>query len=116
MPGPSNTSSGNSSPDPELVRVTQELSDRLRARGVDVLSTDSPEDVVQMMERVEDFERAVESRGGDLMMDEPPAGRAGKPDDVHFGLPARHAGEAAERYLARLTEATAQVRKHPMKG
>ena len=116
MPAPTKTPSGNSSPDPELVRVTQELSNRLRARGVDVLSADSPEDVVQMMESVEVFEAEVESRGGDLMMDEPPAGRAGKPDDVHFGLPARHAGEAAERYLARLAEATARVRKHPMKG
>ena len=116
MPAPSKTPSGNSSPDPDLVRVTRELSDRLRARGLDVLSADSPEDVVQMMEGVEGFEAAVESRGGDLMMDEPPAGRAGKPDDVHFGLPARHAGEAAERYLARLAEATARVRKHPVKG
>ncbi len=106
----------SNSPDPALARVTQELSNRLRARGVDVLSADSPEDVVQMMEGVEGFESAVESRGGDLMMDEPPAGRAGEPDDVHFGLPARHAGEAAERYLARLAEATARVRKHPMKG
>ena len=113
MPGPDKTSSANSSPDPELARVTQELSDRLRARGVDVLSADSPEDVVQMMEGVEGFEAAVESRGGDLMMDEPPAGRAGEPDDVHFGLPARHAGEAAQGYLARLAEATARVRKHP---
>ena len=105
----------SNSPDPALARVTRELSDRLRARGVDVLSADLPEDVVQMLEGVEAFEAAVESRGGDLMMDEPPAGRAGEPDDVHFGLPARHAGEAAKEYLARLAEATARVRKHPVK-
>lgn len=116
MPGHDKTSSGSNSPDPALARVTQELTDRLRARGVDVLSADSPEDVVGLMEGVEVFEAAVESRGGDLMMDEPPAGRAGKPDDEHFGLPARHAGEGANGYLARLAEATARVRKHPMRG
>ena len=115
MPGPNETSSDSGSPDPALVRVTQELSDRLRARGVEVLSTDSPEDIVQMMEGVEGFESVVQSRGGDLMMDEPPAGRAGEPDDVHFGLPARHAEEAAVTYLSRLAEATARVRKHPTK-
>jgi len=115
MPGPHKTTNENSSADAELARVTQELSGRLRALGVEVLSADSPEDVVQIMEGVEGFEAAVVSRGGDLMMDEPPAGRAGQPDDRHFGLPARHAGEGAKAYLARLAEATARVRKHPMK-
>ncbi|CAN5908771.1 hypothetical protein BH11GEM1_BH11GEM1_35460 [soil metagenome] len=116
MSGPKETAREGSGPDEQLARVTQELTNRLRARGVDVLSADSPEEVVQLMEGVEAFESAVESRGGDLMMDEPPAGRAGAPDDVQFGLPARHAGEGATGYLARLAEATGRVRKHPMRG
>lgn len=103
-------------PDPALVRVTETLSNRLRARGVEVLTEDTANDVVRLMEGVEGFESAVGSRGGDLMMDEPPAGRAGQPDDVHFGLPSRHAGESAESYLTRLAQATARVRKHPAKS
>lgn len=115
MPGPEDASLDGSGPDAELARVTQELSNRLRARGVDILAADSPDDVVRMMEGVEAFESAVGSRGGDLMMDEPPAGRAGQPDDVHFALPARHASETAEAFLIRLAESTARVRKHPVR-
>ena len=115
MSGPEEASLEGSSPDAQLARVTQELSDRLRARGVDILVADSPDEVVRMMEGVEAFESAVGSRGGDLMMDEPPAGRAGEPDDAHFALPARHASETAADYLTRLAESTARVRKHPMR-
>ena len=42
-----------------------------------------------LLESVERFELAVESRGGDLMVDEGPHGVTREPDDVHFVLPQR---------------------------
>ena len=96
----------------EITRVTQEIADRLRARGIQVLDSDSPEDVVQMLEALEGFESAVEAAGGDLMMDEPPRNHGGEPDDPHFLLPRRNKGESAADYLTRLTAATVAARKH----
>lgn len=96
----------------EITRVTGEIAGRLRARGVEVLDSDSPEDVVRMLEALEGFESAVESAGGDLMMDEPPSNQRGEPDDPHFLLPARTNGESAAQYLERLTAATVGARKH----
>jgi hypothetical protein len=96
----------------EITRVTQEIADRLRTRGIEVLDSDSPEDVVQLLEALEGFERAVESAGGDLMMDEPPSNQRGEPDDPHFLLPKRKDGEPTADYLTRLTAATVAARKH----
>jgi hypothetical protein len=98
--------------DRDIARVSQEISARLTARGVAVQDSDSPDALVRMLEAVEAFERAVESHGGDLMMDEPPPHMAGEPDDPHFRLPTRAADESASAYLQRLAAATAAVRRH----
>ena len=99
--------------DRDLARVSQELATRLRARGVAVHDDDSPDAIVLVSEAVEVFERAVQSRGGDLMVDEPPRNHAGEPDDPHFLLPTRADDESASAYATRLAAATADVRKHP---
>ncbi|HEY2067383.1 MAG TPA: hypothetical protein VGG84_15615 [Gemmatimonadaceae bacterium] len=99
-------------PNTDLARVTEEIAGRLRARGVEVTDRDSPDDLVRLLEAVEAFERAVESRGGDLMMDEPPTRSTGQPDDVHFLLPKRAADETVAQYNERLWAATAAVRAH----
>jgi hypothetical protein len=96
----------------DVARVAQEMTSRLRARGIEVYDSDSPDDVVQLVESVEEFERAVESRGGDLMMDEPPPRGAAQPDDPHFLLPTRAADESVSNYITRLKAATASVREH----
>ncbi|MEO5818615.1 MAG: hypothetical protein ABIT20_25320 [Gemmatimonadaceae bacterium] len=96
----------------EITRNTKEIAGKLHARGVEVLDSDSPEDVVRMLEALEGFENAVEAAGGDLMMDEPPSNQKGEPDDPHFLLPKRDGGEAAAGYLERLTAATVAARKH----
>ena len=96
----------------EIARVTQEITGRLRARGISVSDADSPRDVVELLEGIEDFERAVELRGGDLMVDEPPPDQKGEPDDAHFRLPKRGANEKASKYIERLAEATTAVRHH----
>jgi broad specificity phosphatase PhoE len=99
--------------DPDVSRVSQELAGRLRARGLAVFDSDSPEDVLRLTEAVEEFERAVQSRGGDLMVDEPPAQGAIEPDDPHFVLPTRAADESVASFSRRVREATAVVRRHP---
>jgi len=108
------TQFGNTSNDwnRDVARVAQEMASRLRARGVTVYDWDSPEDVVELVESVEEFERAVESRGGDLMVDEPPTTGAPQPDDPHFLLPTRAADESVSNYVKRMRAATASVREH----
>ena len=96
----------------DVARVSQEIASRLRARGVEVTDSDTPDDVVALVESIEEFERAVESRGGDLMVDEPPTRGAAQPDDPHFLLPTRAADESVSNYLKRLSSATAAVREH----
>jgi hypothetical protein len=98
---------------PDVARVAQEIAGRLRSRGVAVYDSDSPNEVLQLVEGVEEFERAVESRGGDLMVDEPPIAGQAQPDDPHFLLPTRAADEYVANYLRRLSAATAAVREHP---
>ncbi|MEO8564036.1 MAG: hypothetical protein ABI601_18290 [bacterium] len=95
----------------DLARVTQNLAARLRQRGVAVHDDESSEEIVQLLEAVESFERAVESRGGDLMMDEPPANAAVQPDDPAFLLPSRADDESAAAYIERMSAATEGIRR-----
>ena len=96
----------------DVARVAQEMASRLRARGIEVQDSDSPDDVVALVESVEEFERVVEAHGGDLMVDEPPTTGAAQPDDPHFLLPTRAADESVSNYMKRLSAATTAVREH----
>jgi hypothetical protein len=69
-----------------------------------------PEDLADLLSAVERFEAAVEARGGDLMVDDL---NSSEPDDPHFVLPPRAAEESVRDYIARIDEATLQVRSHP---
>ena len=99
--------------DSEITRVSRDLAARLRQRGVAVRDDESPEDIVRLLEGVESFERAVEAKGGDLMMDEPPARGSVQPDNPDFLLPKRADDESVSEYLERLDAATRTVRQHP---
>ena len=90
---------------PDVARVSQEIAARLQARGIAVHDSDSPDDVVQLLESVEAFEEAVEAGGGDLMVDEPRAGDKAQPDDPRFLLPQRRDDESVPGYLKRLNAA-----------
>ena len=100
--------------DRDVARVAEELTARLQARGISVFDTDSPDDVERFIEAVEEFEDAVEARGGDLMVDEPPTQGKAQPDDPRFLLPTRSADESAPRYLKRLKAAISEVREKPL--
>jgi hypothetical protein len=99
--------------DPDVSRISQEMGSRLRARGLAVYDSDSPDDVLRLTNAVEEFERAVQSRGGDLMVDEPPLQGTSEPDDPQFLLPRRAADESVTSYIRRLRDVIATVRKHP---
>jgi hypothetical protein len=105
-----------SSDDAERDRVVRDIAGRLFQRGVDVRDEDSNDDVTAIEEAVEQFETRVQAAGGDLMVDEPPRGQSGQPDDARFRLPLRHAGEPASRYVERLSRATDELRSGPHPG
>jgi hypothetical protein len=103
----------SSSGDSERDRVARDIAGRLFTRGVDVRDDDSNDDVTAIEEAVERFESRVQAAGGDLMVDEPPRGQKGQPDDSRFRLPLRHADEPASRYVQRLSRAADALRSVP---
>ncbi|MEO7966281.1 MAG: hypothetical protein ABIT38_20460, partial [Gemmatimonadaceae bacterium] len=52
------------------------IRNRLTSRGVRLVGGEGANDLVQILDAVERFEISVERRGGDLMVDEDPKGRA----------------------------------------
>jgi hypothetical protein len=102
-----------SSDDAERDRVARDMAGRLFTRGIDVRDDDSNDDVTAIEEAVERFESRVQAAGGDLMVDEPPRGQRGKPDEARFRLPLRHADESASAYVRRLSHAADELRLHP---
>ncbi len=92
-----------------LARATAETAARLRQRGVRLDGDESPEALVRLLEGVEAFEGAVMRAGGDLMVDEPPAGQAGEPEDARFALPRRGEDEGVEGYLRRLAAGARRI-------
>jgi hypothetical protein len=100
---------------PDVRRVSGEIASRLTELGIWLSGDEDPEDLVSLQEAVERFELAVESRGGDLMVDEGPAGQTTEPDDPHFALPRRDERESVDRYLDRLARATDDVLRHQPK-
>ena len=103
----------SNSSDSERDRVARDIAGRLFTRGVDVREDDSNDDVTAIEEAVEQFESRVQAAGGDLMVDEPPRGQRGQPDDSRFRLPLRHADETASHYVQRLSRAADALRMLP---
>jgi hypothetical protein len=111
MPGPDSGARESE----EVRRVSDQIAGRLRGRNIFLTGREGREDLAQLEEAVERFESAVESHGGDLMMDEAPEGQVGQPDDPHFALPRRSDDETVGSYLERLARATDAIRHHPRK-
>ena len=102
--------SAQNSGDAERDRIARDIAGRLFSRGVDVRDDDSDDDITEIEDEVERFENLVQAHGGDLMVDEPPRGQKGRPDDARFRLPLRHADESASAYVERLRHASATLR------
>jgi hypothetical protein len=97
--------------DEERRHVADQIAGRLRGRGVRLDGRESGEQLVTLLESVERFEAVVQSRGGDLMVDEPVgAGAPLSPDVRAFVLPARGEKESIMDFIGRIAEATARAR------
>lgn len=94
----------------DIARVTEEVANRLHSSGIEVGDDDSPEELVRLLNAVEAFERSVQRRGGDLMVDEPPLDVIPEPDDPLFLLPTRSADESVAGYIKRLDALTSEIR------
>lgn len=95
--------------DDERAAAAAEVAARLRGRGVALTGAERPNELADLLSAVERFEVAVEAHGGDLMVDDL---RSSKPDDPHFVLPRRARAEAIGKYIVRIDEATAHLRRH----
>jgi hypothetical protein len=94
----------------ERSAAMMEVAARLSDRGVLLTGRESSEELVRLLEAVERFERVVEWRGGDLMVDEGPHGSTREPDDARFVLPKRGNEERLEEYVSRIDEAAERLR------
>ena len=94
----------------DIRAVAAEVADRLRRRGIPLRGDERPEDLADLLGAVERFERAVEARGGDLMVDDL---KSSRPDDRHFVIPQRVPREAVRAYIARIDAARAALGRHP---
>ena len=96
--------------DEERRRIAEEISSRLRRNGVQLTGNESTEELADLEEAVEQFERMVERGGGDLMVDEPVAGGSPiAPDEPDFVLPARKQSESVPAYVKRIHEAASRA-------
>jgi hypothetical protein len=97
----------------EREAIAARQANSLSSRGVTLTGSESPDDIALLADAVERFERAVVSRGGDLMVDQGPGGRTREPDDAEFVLPVREPNEAVRRYIGRIEHAAERVQMHP---
>jgi hypothetical protein len=103
---PASSSASTDSSDEERRRIAEEISSRLRRNGVQLTGNESTEELADLEEAVEKFERMVERGGGDLMVDEPVAGGSPiAPDEAEFVLPSRKQSESVPAYIKRIHEA-----------
>ena len=95
----------------DFKNAVRKASARISRRGVFLSGKETHAEIVELDEGLEAFERAVESAGGDLMVDEPPPGARGQPDDPRFLLPQRVASMSVAAYLDRLAKSIDAMRK-----
>jgi hypothetical protein len=105
------SSNGSSdSSDDDRRRIGEEIALRLRRNGVELTGKEQSDELADLEEAVENFERMVERAGGDLMVDEPvTGGKPIAPDEPDFVLPARKASEPVAAYVKRLNDAASRV-------
>ena len=96
----------------ELKDVAQETASRISARGVSLRGNETHGELAEIEEAIERFETAVDSHGGDLMVDEAPRGQRGEPDDPRFQLPKRAASMSVADYLASLARGIDRIRRN----
>lgn len=90
----------------EREAVAVELSGRLAQKGVEAGSDEDPAQLADLLSAVDEFERAVESAGGDLYVDNP---MSTEPGDRRLVLPPRRADEPIARYAQRIVTVAKEI-------
>ncbi len=86
----------------ERESAAMELSGRLAQKGVEINSDEDPAQLADLLTAVEEFERAVEAAGGDLMVNSP---SSIDPQNLAFVIPERRGDEPIGRYRERILAA-----------
>ncbi len=92
----------------DVDRATAITVRRLRDRGVEVSGSETSQQLVRLVTAVEDFERAVERRGGDTFVNTP---RSSEPERAEWVVPARASDEATDAYIRRVEAAVERVER-----
>lgn len=96
--------------DEERRRIGEEIAQRLRRNGVQLTGKEMSDELADLEEAVEQFERMVERGGGDLMVDEPVSGSSPiAPDEPDFVLPTRKPSESVASFIKRIQEAATRA-------
>jgi hypothetical protein len=90
----------------DIERAVAIATTRLRGRGVDVTGSESSQQLVRLLTAVEEFERAVERRGGDTFIN---TRGSSQPENPEWVLPARAADESIDAYIRHVERATEQI-------
>jgi hypothetical protein len=95
----------------EFKDAIRDTTARIANRGVYLRGDETHKEIVELDEALAQFELAVESHGGDLMVDEAPPGQRGQPDDPRFMLPQRVPVMSVADYIVRLARAIDGMRR-----
>ncbi len=90
----------------EQRNARREAADRLRDRKIPLYSSDSDDEVADLLEAIERFESIVETQGGDLHVNRI---GASEPQDAAFIPPVRGQHESASAYRERILSAAAAL-------
>lgn len=90
----------------ERESAAMELTGRLAQKGVEINSDEDPAQLADLLSAVEEFERAVEAAGGDLMVNSP---ESIDPQSSSFVIPLRRGDEPISRYRERILEAARSI-------
>jgi hypothetical protein len=92
----------------ERKAAAEELAGRIRTKGIHVRGNESAADLDDILTAIDEFERAVIARGGDLMNNSPDST---DPTNPEYVLPQRKAGESVRDYVGRLRKARAELKR-----
>ena len=87
-------------------RAAATTAGQLEERGITLAGDESAEELAQIAEAVEAFEKALSRAGGDSYTNSP---TSSQPDDPAMVLPTRSSGEPVGEYTRRIRSAAARL-------
>jgi hypothetical protein len=91
----------------ERASLHSELLSRLEQKGVQLSAKASDAELADLLSAIDGFESAVESSGGDTMVDSPDSSEPERPEWV---LPHPHDDESVATYIRRVNSAAERLR------